>query len=82
MAALTSTTAPRRHVLGDCAMRTFTLSGDNGDTLTIPGIANIQAVIATPTTAIALGATWSGNVITFVTAGAWAGSVSVISRVG
>ncbi len=82
MAALVSTTAPTRHIVGDLAVRFFTLSGTNGDTLTVPGVADIQFVGCTPTTAIAFGATWSGSTITFVTSGAFAGTVAVYSRVG
>lgn len=81
MSALSPTNSPYRHI-GDLAVRFFNLSGTNGDTLTVNGITDILLVIATPTTAIAIGATWTGNVITFVTAGAWAGTVAVISRVG
>lgn len=82
MAALSPTNSPYRHVIGDLAVRFFTLSGTNGDTLTVSGIADILDVLCTPTTAIDLGATWTGNVVTFVTAGAWAGTIAVVSRVG
>jgi hypothetical protein len=33
MAAVTQTTAPSRHVLGDLATRVFTFTGSSGDTL-------------------------------------------------
>lgn len=82
MAALVSSKVPSRHVLGDVVARVFTLSGTNGDTLTIAGISQIVWVGCTPTTAIDFGATWSGNVVTFITAGAFAGSVVVLSLAG
>jgi len=82
MAALNATNTPQRHILGDLASRFFDLSGNNGDTFTIPGISSIRQVIITPTTAIAVGATWVGNVITFISAGAWAARVGVLSREG
>ena len=82
MAALTPTNTPRRHVFGDYAVRHYVLSGNNGDTLTPTPQADIAFLAITPTTAIAVGATIAGNVITFVTAGAWAATVAVFSRVG
>lgn len=82
MAAITSTTSVVRHILGDLAVRYFTLSGNNGDTLTVNGISQVLQVTVTPTTAISVGATVSGNVVTFVTSGAWAATVGVFSRVG
>lgn len=82
MAALTPTNSPYRHIIGDLAVRFFNISGTNGDTLTVSGIADILDVVCTPTTAIAFGATWAQNVVTFITAGAFAGTVAVISRVG
>ncbi len=81
MSAITQTNAARRHVIGDLTVRHYTVSGTDGDTLTVPQI-NILHVSATPTTAIDLGATWSGSVITFHTAGAWAGDVMVFAREG
>lgn len=82
MAALSPTNTPLRHVLGDLVLRDYDLSGTNGDTLTLPQGESVLQVIATPTTAIALGATRSFNVVTFVTSGAWAGRVTVITRIG
>lgn len=82
MAALVSTTAPYRHVLGDLVMRFYTLSGNNGDTLTIPGTVTILQADPVPTTAINIGCTFSGNVVTFVSGGAWMANVMVTSRVG
>lgn len=82
MAALNSSTAVTRHITGDLSVRFFTLSGTNGDTLTVPGVSDILFVSARPTTAIAIGATWTGNVITFVTSGAFAATIEVVSRVG
>ena len=80
--AITLTNTPRRHVLGDLVVRHYTCTGGtNGDTLTVQQ-QGILHVSATPTTAIALGCTVSGSVITFVTAGAWAGDVMVFSREG
>lgn len=82
MAALVATNQPTRHIIGDLAIRFYQLSGTNGDTLTVPGTSQILHVDPTPTTAIDLAATVSGNVITFVSAGAWAANVAVISRTG
>ena len=82
MAALTSTTAPYRHITGDLSMRFYTLSGNNGDTLTIPGVIDILQADPVPTTSINLGCTFSGNVVTFVSGGAWTATVMVVSRVG
>ena len=82
MAALTSTTQPYRHVVGDLVMRFYTLSGNNGDTLTIPGAVSILQADPVPTTAINIGATIAGNVITFVTSGAWTATVMVTMREG
>ena len=81
MAALTPTNSPTRHVLGDYAVRHYDLSGNNGDTFTPPQL-DLAFLAITPTTAIAVGATISNGVITFVTAGAWAAKVAVFSRVG
>lgn len=82
MPAITATAATPRRILGDLAERTYTLSGNNGDTFTPTQQSDIEAVFATPTTAIAVGVTRSGNTLTFVTAGAWAAQVTVLSRVG
>jgi hypothetical protein len=83
MAVLQSTLANQyRHVIGDMVIRFFTLAGNNGDTFVYPGAGDILEVNVAPTTAVAVGVTWSGNTITFVTSGAWAASVSVIARVG
>jgi hypothetical protein len=84
MAALTPTNQPLRHIIGDLAIRFYTLAAVTpGDTLQVPQIQAL-AVIITPTTAVANGATWagaaSGTLITF--AGTWAGTVTVISRAG
>lgn len=81
MAALQPTNTPSRHVLGDYVVRHYDLSGNNGDTYTPPQI-NIAFLAVTPTTAIAVGATITAGVITFVTAGAWAARVAVFSRAG
>ena len=82
MAALTPTNTPIRHVVGDYVIRHYDLSGNNGDTFTLPFPESCVQVDATPTTAIAVGATRSGGVITFVTAGAWAARITAWSRVG
>lgn len=81
MAALVSTTPLTRHVVGDLSTRFYTVSGTNGDTLAT-GLPSILNVTVTPTTAVAVGATWTGGTVTFVTGGAWAGVVQVLSRVG
>lgn len=81
MAAITPTNTPNRHDTGDLIVRFYDLAGTNGDTFTIQG-GNIRIVIPIPTTAIAIGATLTGNVITFVTAGAWAAKVAVWTRTG
>lgn len=82
MAAILSSTPVYRHIVGDLAVRFFTLSGGNGDTLSVTGISDILNVTVTPTTAISVGATWTGSTVTFVTGGAWAGTAAVYSRVG
>ena len=81
MAAIT--TAPgNRHVIGDLVARAYTLTAvGNGDTLTVPLI-NIEAVVITPATANAVGATVSGNVITFATGGAINILLWVVGREG
>jgi hypothetical protein len=81
MAALTQTNTPSRHVLGDYVVRHYDLSGNNGDTFT-PEQVGVAFLTITPTTAIAVGATVTNDVITFVTAGAWAARVAVFSRRG
>jgi hypothetical protein len=81
MAALQPTNTPTRHVFGDYVVRHYDLSGNNGDTYTPPQT-NLAFLAITPTTAIAVGATITSNVITFVTAGAWAAKVAVFSREG
>ena len=81
MAALQSTAPPYRHTLGDLVFRFFTLSGANGDTILTPG-GNILLAEVQPTTAISVGTTVNGSTVTFVTGGAWAGTLLVISRTG
>jgi hypothetical protein len=82
MAALTPSNVPYRHVVGDLVTRFYQLSGNNGDTLTIPGMGPILLADATPTTAISMGVIIANNVITFVSAGAWAAVVQVMARYG
>lgn len=82
MAALQSTTPAYRHVIGDMVTRFFTLSGNNGDTLTIIGMGPVILADVTPTTAVSVGVSIANNVITFVTAGAWAGLLQVVTRWG
>lgn len=82
MAALTQTNTPTRHDTGDLIVRFYDLSGTNGDTFTPSGQTGIRQVICTATTAIAIGATFTDSVITFVTLGAWAGKIGVWSRKG
>jgi hypothetical protein len=84
MAALQSTASgaqAQRHIIGDLDIRFYVLSGNNGDTITVQQ-SNIMAVIPVPTTAISMGYTVAGSTITFVTGGAWAATVTVISRIG
>jgi hypothetical protein len=82
MAALVATnTSQQRHVIGDLVAHFYTLSGNNGDTFVAAG-SQILIAEAQPTTNINIGTTVSGNTITFQTAGAWAATVMVISRVG
>lgn len=87
MAAILSTTPVTRHVLGDLAVRFFTLAVvANLDTLTIPGISQILDVVITANTTAGMAnepaATWSGATVTFLSGGAWGGTVAVYSRVG
>jgi len=82
MAALVPTNQPYRHVVGDLVMRFYNLSGNNGDTLTIPGVSQILQADPCPTTAINIGCTFSGSVITFVTTGPWAATMMVTMREG
>lgn len=81
MAAITQTNAPYRHVIGNMVLRIYLLSGNNGDTFTLP-TGTIKTAFITPTTAIAVGATFTSSTITFVTAGAWAARVTVLTAVG
>ena len=81
MPALTQTNTPQRHVVGDYVVRHYDLSGNNGDTFT-PEQVGVVFLAITPTTAIAVGATVTNDVITFVTVGAWAARVAVFSRRG
>lgn len=81
MAAIQPTNSPRRHDIGDLITRFYVLSGTNGDTFVCPQ-QDILNVIITPTTAISVGATWSGSTVTFISGGAWAARVQIISRVG
>lgn len=89
MAALVSTTQPIRHILGDLAVRFFTFAAasvNTGDTLTIPGVGQILDVLITANAAAGAAndpaATWTGSVVTFLSGGAWGGTVAVVSRVG
>ena len=87
MAALSPTNSPYRHVLGDLAVRFFALTTvNNNDTLTIGGITDILFVSVEANTVAGAAndptATFSGNVITFLSGGAWGGTVAVFSRVG
>lgn len=84
MAALTQTNISRRHIVGDLVWHHYILSGNNGDTFGPPNLEgnNIEQVVVTPTTAISVGATWTNDVITFVSAGAWAANVLVYTRLG
>ncbi len=81
MAALTATTITQRSDIGDMILRTYTVTGTNGDTLAVPQ-ADIRLAVGNPTTAIDLGITVSGSTLTFVTAGAFTANVGVFSRVG
>ncbi len=81
MAVLQYTNKPSRHIFGDSAFRHYDLSGTNGDTFTPPQSA-IEFAVFTPSTAIAVGLTISNGVVTFVTSGAFAGSLAVWSRKG
>ena len=81
MAVITATNRAQRHDTGDLIVRFYDLSGNNGDTFDA-GTKNIRMVIVTPTTAISVGATYSGSIVTFISSGAWAAKVAVWSRVG
>ena len=87
MAVQTPSNSPYRHIVGDLSVRFFNLTSvGNNDTLTVAGVSDILDVIITPNTtagaAYAPAATWSGNVVTFLSGGAWGGTVAVVSRVG
>jgi hypothetical protein len=88
MAALSPTNVPSKHVLGDIVVRFYNFTTVNtGDTLTIAGLGGtILQVSITPNTAAGgandPAATWTGSVVTFLSAGAWGGTVSVFSRTG
>ena len=77
------TTAPtERFVFGQLVGRAWNLTSiNNGDTLATPFVRIIDIEI-TPTTAVAVGATISGNTITFVSSGNFAANVWVIGREG
>jgi hypothetical protein len=84
MAVQTPTAVTQRSAVGDMIFRSYTLSGANGDTFAVgsyqPG--QIRGYFFTPTTSISVGLTLSGSTFTFVTGGAWAGSLGVFSREG
>jgi hypothetical protein len=81
MAAITPSSQTVRKVTGNLVHRFYTLPAySDSDTLTIPGGEVIQFVSVTPTTAVAVGATWSGQVITF--RGACASVVDVVTAQG
>jgi len=82
MAVITATAVTQRSNIGDETQRVYTLAGNNGDTFVPAQQADIRWVGITPTTNTAVGATVAGNTITFVSGGAWAASVMVLSRVG
>ena len=82
MAALQSSTPPNRHVAGDLVFRFYTLSGNNGDTLTVPGMSVIYQADPVPTTAVGIGCTFIGNVVTFVTTGPFTATVMICGREG
>lgn len=83
MAAQSSTTAVYRHVLGDLVVRYFTLAtvADN-DTLTVTSNPYMVDIMPSASASAANNpcASWSGNVITFHSGGAWSGTVAVYSR--
>ena len=82
MPAILPTNTPTRHVIGDLVARFYDLSGNNGDTFQSP-VPSLRMVVITPTTAIAVGATFNSQaLITFISSGAWAARVMVISREG
>ncbi len=82
MAAVTTTNSPTRHDTGDLIVRFYDMSGGDGDTYTVGQGVNIRDVLVTPTTNISLGASVSGQVITFHSSGAWAAKVGIWSRTG
>lgn len=82
MAALIPSSPPYRHVMGDLVTRFYNLAGNNGDTLTLVGMGPLLVADVTPTTAVSVGMSIVGNVITFVTAGAWAGTLQIFTRWG
>lgn len=81
MAAVTQTSKPQRHVVGDLVLRVFTFTGTTGQTLDT-GMQNIQWVGVEPgslVTAIAI----SGGTITFTSSAPMTGEVVlVLARVG
>jgi hypothetical protein len=82
-AILPTNTDQQRHVLGDLVAHFYTFSGTNGDTFTPPAGTKVLQVVCTPTTAIDVGVTVSAaNLITFVTAGAFAARVMILARTG
>lgn len=81
MAILTPVSQSARKVIGNLVTRFYTMSGNNGDTW-VPPQPGIEIVVPVPTTAISVGYTLASGVVTFVTSGAWAARVMVISREG
>ena len=82
LAVLSSATPPYRHVAGDLVFRFYTVTGNNGDTLTIPGMSVIYQADPVPTTTVAMGCTIAGNVVTFVSGGAFTATVMIVGREG
>lgn len=81
MAVLVPSNTPRRHVIGELVLRHYTMTGTDGDTLTVPQ-SSILFTTFTPTTNISGGITVAGSTLTFHTGGAFTAEVAVFSRVG
>lgn len=69
----------RGHVIGSKRMVNATVTvANSGDTWTVPGIKQIESVVATPASGIVAGVTKSGAVVTFLSAASNPTQVTVV----
>ena len=82
MAAVTQTSSPYRHVLGDLAVRVFTFTGSTGDTLST-GMQQILWIGTSPGSLITATTWTAAGVVTFTSSAPMTGErIIVFARVG